>query len=125
MLESLYIILSTFAFLCLIISFFAPKRAIRFYLQAIALILFGVNAASSTNIEKFYCENAITLTNSTNITYSGSNNTETTYNNNIICEKNQTFDVFAVWTYIGFAMMTGAIAAITLLNMMIMKEEKF
>lgn len=125
MLESLYITLTILAFSSLILSFFAQKRAIRFYLQFIALILFGVNALASTNIEKFYCENSIIQTNSTNVSYSASNNTITTYNNDITCEKNQTFDTPAVWLYLGFAMIAGAIAAITMVNMMIMKEEKY
>lgn len=123
MLESTYLIIGILAFLSLILSFFNKKRPVRLILQLIATVLFASNAIASTQVERFYCENAVILTNQTNSTYSGGNNTLIQYNNDIICEKNATFDQAAVWIFGGMIMISTVIAFFTAINIMSMREE--
>lgn len=123
MLESTYLLISSISFICLIVSFFLKKRGLRLTLQLISTILFGSMAIASTQLEKFQCESVITQTNSTNITYSSSNNTLVIYNNDIICEKNSTFDNASVWVNVGMVMISAVIAFLTAINTMSMRQE--
>ena len=123
MLESTYLLVIFISFSCLIISFFNKKRFVRIVLQAISMALFGTMAMASAQVENFDCESVITLTNSTNITYSASNNTITTYNNDILCEKNKTFDEASVWVLVGMTLISAAIAFLTAVNALSMRQE--
>lgn len=123
MLESTYLLISLISFICLVISFFNKKRAARLILQLISVILFGSLAIASTQVEKFQCEGVTTLTNLTNSSYSVSNNTITLYNNDIICEKNSTFDNGGVWINGGMVMISAVIAFLTAINIMSMRQE--
>lgn len=123
MLESVYLLVGVISFLCLIISFFNKKRGMRLALQLISVVLFGALAATSTQVERFSCEAAALQANSTNISYSDSNNTITTYKNDIICEKNSTFDEASVWVFVGMVLISATIAFLTAVNTLSMREE--
>lgn len=123
MLQNTYLLVSFIAFACLIISLFPKKRPARLTLQLISLALFGSMAAASTGIEDYACKAVTTLTNSTNVTYSDSNNTIVTYQNDIICEKNPTFDEASVWVFVGMTLISAAISFLTAINTLSMREE--
>ena len=123
MLESTYLLLNLISFGCFILSFFHKKRLARLIMQGIATILFSAIAMASTQVEKFQCEGFTTLTNATNVSYSASNNTITTYNTDIICEKNKTFDEASVWVYVGMTLIAAVIAFLTAVNTLSMRQE--
>jgi len=123
MLESIYWILSITAFFCLLTSFFHKKRPARFILQSISVVLFSSLAMASTQVEKFQCENAIIMTNQTNSTYSGGNSTLIQYTNDIICEKNSTFDAASVWVFVGMTLISATISFLTAINTLSMRQE--
>ena len=122
MLQSVYILLGVFSFISLAIGLMQDKRSIKIVFLLTATMLFGAGAAGSMEVAVQDCGTAITTTNQTPISYPDANSTITSYSSTLLCSTNTHYDEHSIWLFTGMAMFAGVMSAITMMNMMTMRE---